>query len=252
MFITLSIPNWEKFNPRKDVKNPSWFRLEHSFFENTDFYHFTHSEMLVWIYILSLASKKNSPTVRINCLHAEQVARLKKKDIISALQKLKEIQCVLVDDTPALRECDEDVTDANATRRDETLRDVTRRDGSAQASPDRALNSEIWNAYSQEYEVKYRKAPVRNAKVNSQITQLGKRLGADAPDVVRFYVRHNKSFYVEKCHDFGLCLSDAEALHTQWVRGRAVTKTEAQRVDRTQSNFNAWDLAAKKVGEANG
>lgn len=107
----------------------------------------------------------------------------------------------------------------------------------AEPSPptDLVLNSEIWKAYSDAYFVRYKTEPVRNAKVNAQVSQLAKRLGAEAPDVARFYVHHNKAFYVGKVHEFGLCLADAEALRTQWATGRKVSAREAQSADQTQA-----------------
>lgn len=127
--FSITILGWDKFNPRKDVKNPSWFRLEHSMFENPEFYDFTHSELLVWVYLLSNASKKNSPTFLLSRAHAKVVGRFKEADIDSAIEKLEAIQCVHVDVTDTSRTRNADVTDAfatNETRRDE--RDITERD----------------------------------------------------------------------------------------------------------------------------
>lgn len=94
------------------------------------------------------------------------------------------------------------------------------------------LNRKIWKAYSEAYLVRYHKDPVRNAKVNGQVAQLGSRLGEEAPDVAAFYLTANKTFYVAKCHEFGLCLSDAEALHTQWFHGKAITNSDLKRFEK--------------------
>lgn len=93
------------------------------------------------------------------------------------------------------------------------------------------LNAEIWKSYSDAYFARYGTDPVRNAKVNAQVSQLAKRLGSEAPDIARFYVAHNKAFYVSKTHELGLCLSDAESLRTQWATGRTVTQRQAQHAD---------------------
>ncbi len=97
--------------------------------------------------------------------------------------------------------------------------------------PDKILNSKIWEAYSLAYLDRYQTEPVRNAKVNGQVSQLAKRLGQEAVEVVRFFVGHNKSFYVGKLHDLGLCLVDAESLRTQWATGRTMTQRQAQQTD---------------------
>jgi hypothetical protein len=107
----------------------------------------------------------------------------------------------------------------------------------------------VWAAYSEAYEVRYRTKPVRNAAVNGVLSQLVARLGAEAPEVARFYVAHNKAYYVGKSHPVQALLQDAEGLRTQWANGRAVTSTQAQQADRTQSNFDAF---APLLAEAEG
>lgn len=93
------------------------------------------------------------------------------------------------------------------------------------------LNAAIWEAYSTAYFLRYRTEPVRNGKVNTQIAQLAKRLGSEAPEVIRFFVSHNRSYYVQKLHEVGICLSDAESLRTQWATGRTVTQRESVQAD---------------------
>jgi 5-methylcytosine-specific restriction endonuclease McrA len=106
----------------------------------------------------------------------------------------------------------------------------------APAPAEKDLNGQIWAAYREEYSNRYKVEPIRNPKVNSQIDQLAKRLGQDAPHVVRFFVNHPKTFYVSKLHEIGVCLSDAESLRTQWARGRAVTNSELKRFERAVEN----------------
>lgn len=97
------------------------------------------------------------------------------------------------------------------------------------------LNSEIWKSYCDAYFLRYNTEPVRNAKINGQVAQLAKRLGAEAPDVARFFVGHNKSYYVTKLHEFGACLQDAESLRTQWATGNKVTTKQAIQADEAQT-----------------
>lgn len=113
------------------------------------------------------------------------------------------------------------------------------------ALPNQDLNLKIWDAYHQAMMDRYKHAPIRNAKVNRNISDLGKRLGADAIEVVRFYVSHNDSFYLKKAHDIGLCLKDAEALHTQWSRGVAITNKEVRQFE----NFNFFKDQMERVGK---
>lgn len=109
-----------------------------------------------------------------------------------------------------------------------------------QENPNSDLNRRIWESYAAAYSKRWRKDPVRNAKVNSNVAQLALRLGEDAIGVVEFFVLHNDAFYVKKTHDIGLCLSDAETLHTQWVRGRAITGTDVKQFEKQQQNANLF------------
>lgn len=109
------------------------------------------------------------------------------------------------------------------------------------AGPDGAApTAAVWAAYSEAYDARYGQQPVRNASVNGILAQLVARLGAEAPDVARFYVGHNKSFYVSCNHAVNALLKDAEGLRTQWATGRQVTHTQAHQADRTQATFNAF------------
>lgn len=104
---------------------------------------------------------------------------------------------------------------------------------------------DTWEAYREAYKNRYREEPVRNATVNGQLAQFVKRIPADeAPLVAEFYLTHNDAFYVKQLHPVGLMLKDAEALRTQWARGRAITGTDARTVERMQTNANSFSVFA--------
>jgi hypothetical protein len=101
--------------------------------------------------------------------------------------------------------------------------------------------AETWSAYSAAYMDRYRVGPVRNAMVNSQLSQLVGRIGAaEAPFVAAWYVTHQNRFYVEKGHSVALLLMDCEKLRTEWATGQQRTSTQAMLADRTQTNFSAF------------
>ena len=126
--ILVRLRKFEDYKGRKDVEHNSWFRCSNRLLEDPDFFEFTSDEKLVWIYILSLASQKNSDMVRCNLAHAERVCGLKPNIVKSAIQKLLRNQLLPVDDTQtlrarnvddtsAVRERDVDVTSTCATDR---------------------------------------------------------------------------------------------------------------------------------------
>jgi ribosomal protein S27AE len=108
------IKNWDKLNGRKDILNPSWFKFKHSFFEDPDFYGFSHEEMLAWVYILCIASKESSNRVVINFLHADRVGRLSKETLESAVSKLIKIGCISLKDDGAMGVLEEGIKRARA------------------------------------------------------------------------------------------------------------------------------------------
>lgn len=98
------------------------------------------------------------------------------------------------------------------------------------------LNKRIWESYLDAYRLRYKVDPTRNVTVNTQISNLRKRLGEDAVAVIAFYLSSNHVYYVGKCHPVGLCLVDAESLHTQWKRGKALTRADVNDFEKTDKH----------------
>lgn len=86
--ITVTILNWNKYNPRKDYKTPVWFALSNRIVEDPDLYSFDPLEFKAFVYILCQASQKSSPTITINFDHASRVSNIKKAIMIRAINKL--------------------------------------------------------------------------------------------------------------------------------------------------------------------
>jgi hypothetical protein len=51
-------------------------------------------ELLFWIYLLSLASKKQSETIRFSHTHATRIGRFNELEIETAITKLVELECI--------------------------------------------------------------------------------------------------------------------------------------------------------------
>ena len=80
--------------------------------------------------------------------------------------------------------------------------------------------TEVWQAYEVAYAARYGATPVRNAKVSGQLANLVRRIGADAPEVARYFVGLDERLYVVGMHPVDLLLRDAEKLRTMWATGR--------------------------------
>lgn len=94
--VTVTIPNWDKFNLRKDYKHPTWFALSNSILENEATFALSAEELKAWIYVLCRASKSNSGTITIDPAHASRVCAVKVGALSSALKKLETKQSVQI------------------------------------------------------------------------------------------------------------------------------------------------------------
>ena len=92
--MQITINNWDKYNPRKDVKNPSWFGFSNRMIEDSDIYDLDDGEFRAWVYCLSRASQANSETVKIDPRHALRVARVTESSLNSMVEKLANCGCI--------------------------------------------------------------------------------------------------------------------------------------------------------------
>lgn len=115
--MEITILKWAKYNPRKDIKHPSWFALSNRFLEDPDLFEFTAHELKGMLYIFCQASQKNSADILINFNHAERVCQIKSEHLESAIKKLNDIG--------AVRIRTESVRARTQTSRDNTIQDNT-------------------------------------------------------------------------------------------------------------------------------
>jgi len=134
--IHVTILNWEKYQFRKEVKNPSWFRLENRMWNDQQFFYFSAEERWIWVCLLSLASQKQSATLVVNQDWLSQDARVGIPTISSALEKLKDNGCLeftLHERHAHVQVCDS--TRHNITRHNKTEHNKTKQDIVCTESP---------------------------------------------------------------------------------------------------------------------
>jgi hypothetical protein len=101
----------------------------------------------------------------------------------------------------------------------------------------KAASALVWQAYSDAFKQRHKTEPTRNARVNGQIAQFLHRVPMeDAPAIAAFFVSHSSAFYVGQLHPVGLLLKDAEKLRAEWMRGQAMTATQARREEASAEN----------------
>jgi hypothetical protein len=101
--VSLKINNWDKYNPRKDIKRPSWFAMDNEILQDDIVWSLSDAEFRAWIHILCTASKSSSDTITVNFSKAKSFSRIDPKvfaHLIGKLEKHNLIQ-VFADDTNA-------------------------------------------------------------------------------------------------------------------------------------------------------
>jgi len=116
--FSITIRKFEQYKGRSDVKHNSWFRCSNRLLEDHEFFNFSHTEIVVWIYLLSVASQKNCAKITVAYSHAETIAKLDRPSVDSAIKKLKKIGAIENSNSRTSRGRTVDVTDACATRQD--------------------------------------------------------------------------------------------------------------------------------------
>lgn len=64
--MILRIVSWEKYNPRKDVKHTTWFRVENTFWSDPAIFRLNNDGKMVWMVLLSLASQRMSGLIEVD------------------------------------------------------------------------------------------------------------------------------------------------------------------------------------------
>lgn len=119
----------------------------------------------------------------------------------------------------------------------------------AKTAKDKAvgITAATWAAYRAAYLQVYGCEPLRNAKVNGQISQFVKLVGADkAPHIAAFFVHHPNHWYRTKGHDFGTLLANAQAVAVDWQRNMKTTSVETKRQEQTAANMSAAQRLIEK------
>lgn len=104
------------------------------------------------------------------------------------------------------------------------------------------VTTPVWQAYADEYRKRYGVDPIRNQTVNGQLAQFVKRVGQEAaPQIARFYVSLDESFYCKGRHTVGLMLKDAEKLAPMWQGGQRHHQAHTGTLADQTANFTAED-----------
>jgi hypothetical protein len=239
----VTILKWQEHNP-KHKKGYGSFMFYNGFFNDPKVAQLKLIDVMLFIYMLCVASESSSNSFDIHVKSLPKQFRISTKSLQSCLAQLQSLQLVTFQKKPSLIIKYNRIKDKENRIKD-NFSGGQKTPTSVPENLDPDLNKKIWDAYDESFQKRYRVPPTRNASVNSIIAQLGKRLGEDAVEVVKFFLTHNDTFYVSKVHSIGLCLKDAEGLRTQWLRGVQVTKPGLKRFENAVQNQELLDAVEK-------
>lgn len=161
--LEIKITNWDKYNPRKDRANFTWFRMSNDFFAHRDCFGLKNNEKLLYILLLCEASRENSKTIEIRSDFIEQmlsVSELENKEMLEQLEISDLIECVEIEPANQKPRHDGEVTSSRnqlskngclrtnerKKERDERKKERTGRSVSASGVKDPAPLIGIWNS----------------------------------------------------------------------------------------------------------
>lgn len=149
MIFTVEIANWEKYNPRSDVKSSSWFRMDNNFFTDPDFYGHSLVTKATWLCILASASSKMSSIIKINTKQLADILGSNSDDIGRGIQDISEIRsttggAILVIHSPVISPRSNPIESDRVTQSNCTLRTDERNE----RTDERTISSELGKAAS--------------------------------------------------------------------------------------------------------
>jgi hypothetical protein len=102
--ITIQFSNWEKYNPRKDYINPTWFALSNSILSDPDFIDYSPLEFKALIYLFCEASKKRFQPFEVSFKHAAKLFDISEKTLSTVIENLQQRGTLTVIRTSSVRD----------------------------------------------------------------------------------------------------------------------------------------------------
>jgi hypothetical protein len=87
--VSITITQWEKYNPRNDLKSMNWFRLENKLPEHPAFFELSVSGKWFFVWLLCQCAKKMDGSINLKMTYCVHFSGVGKKEIIETLQILE-------------------------------------------------------------------------------------------------------------------------------------------------------------------
>jgi hypothetical protein len=94
--LQISITNWEKYNPRSDRANYTWFRFQNHFFHDQSVFPLSDSQKILFLFLLCEASRANSSEISIRLDYLSAILKVKPSEIHSNIQSIQDARLLAV------------------------------------------------------------------------------------------------------------------------------------------------------------
>lgn len=237
--ITITIKNFKKHNARQNRKNYNWFKFDSNFFFDQKTCELTHEEKLLFIFLLCIRNKSDIDEISYSENQVMYLLGFEEEEQKKYLNNIASLGLIeLNSSTNVTQSCtklsqsgrldkirlDKIRLDKGVTESSENndKKEVKESGITARVKPV-AVTLEAWACYVEQFKLKYKTPPVRNAILNSQMSNFCKRIPKEQwENIIRFYFSHQNSFYISNAHSVGILLKDCEKLHTEMMSGRYV------------------------------
>lgn len=99
--MIIKIANWERYQPRKDVKSSGWIRVESNIIHSQSLFGLTAEQKWLWVVLLSLASRKSGGEMSIRDDYLAAVSGVPLKHIAKTVADFEKREMVVILDTYA-------------------------------------------------------------------------------------------------------------------------------------------------------
>ena len=210
--IRIKIVKWEKYQHRKDTKNPWWFSVHNELWRNPEFSIFTAEEKVVWYAVLAIAGKRKNAEIIIDLTYLAQNAGVDKNSVLTAIEKCKNNNWIEGTCTESVRNLYETRTLHNITRHNITLQNIITKDTDLenQVSIKKPFKNKksvgkerVIAVYSSAYKSRYQVRPEIDGKTIGLINSLLKTHSVEKlSNLIDAYLKMDDPWFIKKAHDF--------------------------------------------------
>lgn len=279
--VSISVPNWEKYNPRSD-RTPSWFRFQNNFYDDDKLFDLTNDERHVLLMIFCAVSDSSKSEAVVSMSKIASRLRVNVCFVWSTIEKLaSELNLLIITDgTKPIEVRNHDVVgtyEAGSTTYERTNvrtngTDVTNDSDRIQDLPEPkpenktvVVNpkkpsadsataelgkqaSQVIARYCELWKARYNTSPAFSQKWAGNAKTLVKDHGLQRSlTLVEAFLEMKDTFFIQRRHSFELLLTSLSQIVHYAGTGAVITNTQLKQIDQAQTNLSL--LEKVRAGE---